>query len=125
MQLTTAEAQLMKYLWKLEKAFMKDLVEAYPEPRPAYTTIATLLTRMVDKKIIGYHQYGKVREYYPKISRNEYFSKELKGMIQKFFNNSSSQFASFFAHETDLDLNELEELKKIVEQQIEKKKDKS
>ena len=57
-QLTNAEEQVMQHLWQLEKAFMKDLLEAYPEPKPATTTIATLLKRMIDKQFVAYKEYG-------------------------------------------------------------------
>ncbi len=112
----------MQHLWKLEKAFMKDLLAAFPEPRPATTTVATLLKRMIDKGFVGYHQHGAVREYYPLVKKSAYFSKHINGLIQNFFNNSAAQFASFFTAETDLTEKELEELKKIVDQQLQKKK---
>ncbi len=121
MQLSKAEEQLMKYLWKLEKAFMKDLLDAFPEPKPATTTVATLLKRMTDKGFINYTLYGKSREYYPLVKKTDYFSKHVNGLIKNFFNNSASQFASFFTSETDLSTSELEELKKIVDQELLKK----
>ncbi len=122
MQLSKAEEQLMKYLWKLEKAFMKDLLDAFPEPKPATTTVATLLKRMNDKGFIGYTLYGKSREYYPLVKKTDYFSKHVNGLIKNFFNDSASQFASFFTSETDLSTTELEELRSIVDQQILKQK---
>jgi len=121
MQLSKAEEQLMKYLWKLEKAFMKDLLESFPDPKPATTTVATLLKRMTDKKFISYTLYGKSREYYPLVKKTDYFSKHVNGLIKNFFNDSASQFASFFTSETDLSTSELEELKKIVDQELLKK----
>ena len=114
----------MKYLWKLEKVFMKDLVDEFPDPRPAYTTIATVLTRMIDKGYVAYKQYGKVREYYPVLKKSEYFTNHFNNIVKNFFNDSPSQFASFFTTRNDLSLEELEELKKIVETQIQKKKKK-
>ncbi len=122
MQLSKAEEQLMKYLWKLEKAFMKDLLDAFPEPKPATTTVATLLKRMKDKGFVDYTLYGKSREYYPLVKKTDYFSKHVNGLIKNFFNDSASQFASFFTAETNLSTSELEELKKIVDQQIQKQK---
>ncbi len=122
MQLSKAEEQLMKYLWKLEKAFMKDLLDAFPEPKPATTTVATLLKRMKDKGFVEYTLYGKSREYYPLVKKTDYFSKHVNGLIKNFFNDSASQFASFFTSETNLSTSELEELKKIVDQQIQKQK---
>ncbi|MEW7277791.1 BlaI/MecI/CopY family transcriptional regulator [Aquimarina sp. 2201CG1-2-11] len=122
MQLSKTEEQVMQYLWKLEKAFMKDILDAYPEPKPATTTIATLLKRMTDKGFVDYKIYGKSREYYPLVKKTDYFSKHVNGLIKNFFNNSASQFASFFTSETNLSTVELEELKKIVDQQIKKQK---
>ena len=122
MQLSNAEEQLMEHLWKLEKAFMKDLLEAYPEPKPATTTVATLLKRMIDKKFVAYNEFGNSREYYPLVKKSDYFSKHVNGLIKNFFDNSASQFASFFTTETNLSEKELEELKKIIDVQLQKKK---
>ena len=124
-RLTKAEEQIMKYLWKLKKGFMKDIIDQFPEPKPAYTTVATILTNMVRKRFVGYKQYGKVREYYPKIKKSEYFSEHINEIIENFFNNSASQFASFYTSETNLTLTELEELQKIVNKEIEKHKEKN
>jgi BlaI family penicillinase repressor len=121
MQLTKTEEQLMQLLWKREKAFMKDLLDLFPDPKPASTTVATLLKRMTDKGFVGYKEYGKSREYFPQISKSDYFSKQMNGMIKNFFNNSASQFASFFTKETDMSAAELEELKKIIDSEIKKK----
>ena len=121
-QLTNAEEQLMEHLWKLDKAFMKDLLEAYPEPKPKTTTVATLLKRMIDKNFVAFKEYGNSREYYPLVEKTAYFSKQVNGLIKNFFNNSASQFASFFTTETNLSEKELEELKKIVDRAIQNKK---
>jgi len=122
MQLTKTEEQLMELLWKQEKAFMKDLLELFPDPKPATTTVATLLKRMADKGFVGYKEYGKSREYFPMVEKSDYFSKQVNGMIKSFFNNSAAQFASFFTKETDLSASELEELRKIIDKEIQKKK---
>ena len=121
-QLTNAEEQVMEHLWKLEKAFMKDLLDAYPKPKPATTTIATLLKRMIDKQFVAYTEFGNSREYYPLVKKTDYFSKHVNGLISNFFNNSASQFASFFTTETNLSQTELEDLKKIIDSEILKKK---
>ena len=121
-QLTNAEEQVMEHLWKLEKAFMKDLLEAYPKPKPATTTIATLLKRMIDKQFVAYNEFGNSREYYPLVKKTDYFSKHVNGLISNFFNNSASQFASFFTTETNLSQTELENLNKIIDSEILKKK---
>lgn len=122
MKLTKTEEQLMQLLWKQEKAFMKDLLEMFPEPKPAPSTVATLLKRMADKGFVSYKAYGNSREYYPLVKKSDYFSKQVNGMIKSFFNNSASQFASFFTKETNMTAAELEELRKVVEKEIQKKK---
>ena len=122
MQLTNTEEQLMEHLWKLEKAFMKDLLELYPEPKPATTTLATLLKRMTDKNFVAYNLFGNSREYYPVVKKTDYFSKHVNGLIKNFFNDSASQFASFFTTATNLSEKELDNLKTIIDLEIKKKK---
>ncbi len=122
MALSASEEQLMQLLWKQERAFMKDLIEAYPDPKPATTTIATLLKRMQDKEFVDYVQYGRSREYFPLVKKTDYFSKHVNGLIKNFFNDSASQFASFFTQETDLSEKELKELRGIIDSQLQKRK---
>ncbi len=122
MQLSNAEEQLMQLLWKQEKAFMKDLIVAYPDPKPATTTVATLLKRMQDKNFVDYEQIGRSREYFPLVGKKDYFAKQVNGMIKNFFNDSASQFASFFTQETDLNEKELQDLRKIIDEQLKNKK---
>ncbi|BDS13927.1 BlaI/MecI/CopY family transcriptional regulator [Aureispira anguillae] len=121
MKLSKTEEQLMQYLWKLEKAYLKDILEAYDDPKPASTTIATLLKRIRDKGYIDYKRSGKSREYYPLISKSEYFGKHFRGLLQNFFGNSASTFASFFTRATDLSTSELEELRQVIDEEIKKK----
>lgn len=121
MKLSKTEEELMNHLWKLNKAFMKDLLEVYPEPKPATTTIATLLKRMTDKGFVAYKLFGNARQYYPLVKKKDYFSKHLDGLIKTFFNDSASQFASFFAQETDLSKEELEELRNLIDTEIKNK----
>ena len=121
-KLTEAEKELMEILWDKEKAFMKDIIEAFPEPKPATTTIATLLKRMQNKNLIDYKTFGNSREYSPLVEKGTYFAKEIQGMIGKFFNNSVTQFASFFTANSKLSEKELIEIKKIIEAEIQKKK---
>ena len=124
MQLTNAEEQVMRHLWKLEKAYMKNILDEFPEPKPAATTLATLLKRMIDKGFVGFDQHGSNREYYPLIKKNQYFSKHINSLVKDFFNDSASQFASFFTNETNLSTKDLEELKQIVNKKLKKSKKK-
>jgi BlaI family transcriptional regulator, penicillinase repressor len=124
MNLTNAEEQIMKLLWKLGKAFIRDLLNEFPDPKPASTTVITLLKRMIDKGFVSYRQCGNSREYYPLVTKSDYFSYQLNGIIKDFFNNSTAQFASFFANETDMTPEELKELRDIVNNKIESEKTK-
>ncbi len=117
-ELTKAEEQVMQYLWSLKKGFLKDIVEQFPEPRPAYTTISTVIRTLVKKGFIAYNTYSKVNEYYPKVEKSEYFRNHLKGIIKNFFSGSPTQFASFFANNEELDLKQLEEIKELVNKKI-------
>ena len=121
MELSKAEEQLMHHLWKLKKAYLKDLINAYDDPKPATTTIATLLKRMTDKGFVSYRTVGKSREYKPLVRQNDYFSKHMNGLIRNFFNDSAGQFASFFTKESNLTKEELEDLKSLIDEQLKKK----
>jgi BlaI family transcriptional regulator, penicillinase repressor len=124
MYLTNAEEQIMKLLWRLEKAFIRDLLNEFPDPKPASTTVLTLLKRMIDKGFVSYKLYGNSREYYPLIKKSDYFSDHINLLIKDFFNNSTAQFASFFANETEMNQDELKELRDLVDKKIASKKTK-
>lgn len=117
-KLTDSEKDLMEILWEEEKAFMKEILDIYPEPKPATTTVATLLKRMQNKDLVGYTLYGNSREYYPKVAKGEYFKEEMTSMIDRFFNSSVTQFASFFTKNAELSQNQLKELREIIDKQI-------
>ncbi|MDB5089622.1 MAG: penicillinase repressor [Mucilaginibacter sp.] len=122
MKLTGAEEQLMELIWDKDQVFMKDLIDSFPDPKPATTTIATLLKRMQNKGFVAYKLMGNSRQYYPLVKKSEYFSKHVNGLIKNFFGSSAMQFASFFTTETNLTDAELEDLKKIIDKQLNKKK---
>ncbi|MCW9708287.1 BlaI/MecI/CopY family transcriptional regulator [Fodinibius salsisoli] len=121
MKLSKSEEQLMQYIWELGKAFLSDLLEKYPKPKPASSTVATLLKRMKDKGYIDYEQMGRSRRYYPLVEKSDYFSQHLNNLIKKYFNDSPSTFASFFTKETNLSDEELEELQEIINQELKKR----
>lgn len=95
---------------------MKDILETYPDPKPATTTVATLLKRMQNKDLIGYKLYGNSREYFPKVAKGEYFKEEISSRIDRFFNSSVTQFASFFTSNSKLSQKELKDFRKIIDQ---------
>lgn len=117
-ELTKAEEQIMQYVWKLDKAFLKDIVEQFPEPKPAYTTISTVVRVLVKKNFLNFETFGKIRQYSPAVSKERYFSQHIKQVIGNFFNGSTSTFASFFAESDTLNLTEMEQMKAILEEKI-------
>ena len=121
-QLTKAEEQVMEIIWKHQNAFMKEIMDSYVDPKPAGTTIATLLKRMQDKGFVGYETFGNSRQYFALVKKEVYFSKEMKGLIKNYFNNSALQFASFFTSSGNISADELEDLKKIIDTEIERRK---
>ncbi len=121
MKLTKSEEQLMELIWQHEKVFLKDILLSYPDPKPAGTTIATLLKRMQDKGFVGYETFGNSRQYYPLVKKSAYFSKEVNGIIKNYFNNSALQFASFFTASSNITPTELEDLKKIIDLEIKRR----
>jgi len=124
-ELTKAEEQVMHFIWKLEKAFLKDLVDEFPEPKPAYTTISTVIRVLVKKKFVSYKTYGKTHEYFPIVTKDDYFRSHFKGVVKNFFSGSVSNFTSFFTNDENLNLTELEQIKKMVEQKISELKEKN
>ena len=87
-ELTKAEEQVMQYLWNIEKGFLKDIVDQFPNPKPAYTTVSTVIRVLVKKEFIGYNTFGKIHEYYPLVSKTNYFQNHVKSIITTFFNGS-------------------------------------
>jgi BlaI family transcriptional regulator, penicillinase repressor len=120
-RLTKAEEQVMHYLWEMEQGFLKNIVDKFPEPKPAYTTVSTVIRVLVKKGIIGFKTYGKTNQYYPLLSKDNYFQNKLKPIISNYFNGSTSNFASYFANQK-LNLTELEEIRQLVDMKIKKLK---
>ena len=112
----------MEFIWEHGHVFLKDIIDSYPEPKPATTTIATLLKRMQNKGFVAYNLMGNSRQYYALVKKSAYFSKHVNGLIKNFFGSSPMQFASFFTTETNLTAGELEDLKKIIDKELKRKK---
>ncbi len=121
MSLSKTEEQVMEIIWEKHPIFFKELLQEYPEPKPASTTLATLLKRMQEKGFVGYHLRGNSREYFPTVKKEAYFKEHVNGLIDNFFAGSPMQFASFFTKSSGLSTEQLEQLKNIVEQEIKNK----
>lgn len=109
-ELTRAEDQVMQLLWKLEKGFVKDLIEKMPEPKPAYNTVSTIIRILETKGFVDHKAYGKTHEYFPIVSRDRYTKFYLNNLIKGYFNGSFENLVSFFAKENKMDLKDLEKL---------------
>lgn len=120
-QLSKSEEQLMLFIWQLEKAYTRDIIELYDDPKPAITTIATLLKRIADKGFIDFKKVGKAREYFALIKKDDYCKHHFDGMVTNFFSDSSLQLASFFTKSSNLSKDELKELRAMIDLEIEKK----
>lgn len=120
LELTKAEEQIMQILWILEKAFVKDIVEQLPDPKPAYNTVSTIVRILERKKFVSYKAYGKTHEYYPLVSKEDYTTAHLDNFIKNYFSNSFEKMVSFFAREKNLSVQEMEEILKMMEMEIEK-----
>lgn len=122
-ELTKAEDQIMQVLWELEKAFVKDIVEKLPEPKPAYNTVSTIVRILEKKEFIDHEAFGNTFRYFPLISKDEYSKFYLKNFVGSYFSSSYKQMVSFFTKEESLSLNEMEEIQQLIELQISKKKE--
>jgi len=121
-ELTRAEEQVMQVLWRLEKAFVKDIVEAFPEPKPAYTTVSTIIRILERKGFVSHRPFGKTYEYFTRISKDEYKKKFLKSFVRRYFGDSLPEMVSFFASGRDLSIEELEELQTLLRDEIRRQK---
>jgi BlaI family penicillinase repressor len=111
-ELTKAEDQVMQVLWKLEKAFVKDIIEQLPEPKPAYNTVSTIIRILENKGFVDHISYGKTYEYYPIVSKESYSKFTVQNVLQNYFGGSMQNLVSFFAKNENLSLQEIEALQK-------------
>lgn len=121
-KLTKAEEEIMSILWDIEKGFVKDIIEKLPEPKPAYNTVSTIIRILCTKGFVDFEDFGRSHQYYALIQRDEYKTKYLNNVVSRFFDNSYKNMVSFFSESDDLSLKQLEEIKKIIEKQMEKKR---
>ena len=113
-ELTRAEEEVMQILWSLQKGFVKNVVEIFPDPKPAYNTVSTIIRILEKKGWISHEDYGGSYMYIPTISRSDYTKYFLKNFVKNYFGNSYSGLVSFFAKEGDLSIAELEEIQNML-----------
>jgi len=121
-ELTRAEEQVMQVLWKIKKGFVKDILEHFDNPRPAYNTISTIVRILQDKGFVDHKAYGRTHEYYPVVSKDDYSKTHLSTFVNDYFSNSFEKMVSFFAKERSISVNEMEEIMRIMEHEVKKQK---
>ena len=108
--LTKSEEQIMQVLWRLQKGFLKDILQISPEPKPHSNTIATLLKILVEKGFVNYEVQGRNNLYRPKITKEEYGQKSIHQLVKGYFEGSPAKLVSHFVADNKLSRQELEEL---------------
>jgi BlaI family penicillinase repressor len=123
-ELTRAEEEVMQVLWKIEKGFVKEILEHFPEPKPAYNTVSTITRILQDKGFVSHKAYGRTHEYFPIVSKDEYSKMHMKTFVKDYFSNSFEKMVSFFAREKGISMKEMGEIMKIMEGEMNKQKSK-
>ena len=121
-EITKAQEDILKAIWKIKNGAVSDVLDVLQDPKPAYNTVATVIKVLEKKGYVSHKTYGKTNVYYSLITETEYAKYLLKDTVKGFFNGSLNQMISFFLKNKDLSLNELEELKNVIEKEIDKTK---
>ncbi len=113
-QLTPREEDVMQILWKLKKAFVKEIIEEMPSPAPPYNTISSVVRKLEAEGLVGFQAFGKTHQYYPILKRSAYRTRILKKIVSEYFSNSPESLLSHFVLEEQIDVDELEQLVKAL-----------
>ena len=115
-ELTKAEEQIMQILWEKKKAFVKDIIDEIPKPKPAYNTVSTIIRTLERKKFVNHKSYGNTYQYFPAVEKSDYTKLFMKRVLHNYFDNSLHEMVSFFSRENDMDINEVEETIKLMKE---------
>lgn len=116
-KLTNKEEEIMHIIWRLEKAFVKDVLAEITEDKPHYNTLSTIIRNLEDKGYVGYNAFGKTHQYYPIVNKDDYKKRFMTAAIDNYFNNSYKNVVSFFAKEEKISVEELKEIIALIENQ--------
>jgi predicted transcriptional regulator len=112
--LTKAEEEIMLILWKLGKGYVRDVLNEFPEPKPAYTTVSTLIRILENKGVVGHTSVGRNHLYYPLVDVDAYKSQEVKSLLTTYFKGSFPSMVQFFTEGGKLSKKDIEELENLV-----------
>lgn len=104
----------MQELWELEAAFVKEIIDRLPEPKPAYNTVSTIIRILETKGVVAHRAFGKSHQYYPLVSKEDYRDFATSKLLTGYFDNSAQNMLSFFLKEEKLDLKDADELLKLI-----------
>lgn len=113
-ELSKFELKLMNILWERESAFVNEIIEALPPPKPANSTISTMMRILVNKGFAGFELCGKSNRYYPLIVKDDYTRNFLRKTRDNFFGGSFKSMMSFFAEDEKLSEKDIDELIQIL-----------
>lgn len=121
-ELTKAEEQVMQAIWKIGQGFANEIIAAYPEPRPAYNTVLTIIKILENKGFVTHETFCRNNRYTPTISKEDYSKRYLGSVVERYFNNSYLDLVSAFAKKENFSIEELEALRKVIDEAIENEK---
>ncbi|MDE5691029.1 MAG: BlaI/MecI/CopY family transcriptional regulator [Alistipes sp.] len=113
-ELTRAELEIMQLFWSKGPSMVNDLLDAMPDPKPAYNTVSTVVRILEKKGFVGHKAYGKTYEYYPVVSKEAYASRYMDTVLDNFFNGSLSRLVSFFSEHKSITVEETDEIMKML-----------
>ena len=119
-ELTKAEEQVMQVLWKIESGFANEIMANFPEPKPAYNTVLTIVRILEKKGFVSHETFCKANRYYPLISKSDYSHNSLSELVKNYFNNSYSELVSAFTQKESFTIEQLEELKNMIDKALKK-----
>lgn len=111
-ELTKAEEQIMQVIWRLKTCYIKEIVAALPEPKPAYNTVGTFLKILENKGFVTREKTGNVYAYSPTVDKRHYSHQNFQSLVSKYFNGSTENLLSFMVEEKELSLDQVERLLK-------------
>lgn len=115
-KLTSKEEEIMQILWDIEQGFVKDVIKQFPDPKPPYTTVSSIIRILEDKGFVSHNVYGNTHQYFPIVGKEEYRKRSFSNLVDKYFDNSAKNVVSFLLKEEKLSAKEIKEIKELLNQ---------